>query len=643
MTVLTDPLTQFIEKLSKIHQRILSMDIDNEVRKYQRIMSGPLLTVGSGGSFSAACYVSVLHSSATGWISKPLTPLGVMTDRLPRDASVLFLSASGRNRDIRAALREAIHQEVSSLAVFCTRRNTPLAKDAIKAVCPLVFEHDFKIDKEGFLAFQSLYASALLLTRVYYPDMEIPPHLSNLIPQFHSSSNETSSVSEYAEAIAQGETVLVLHSGWATPAAIDFESKCSEAALTHILLSDYRNFGHGRHFWLARRPSSTWLVTLSENSTERIVNQTLSVLPESTKWVKIHSATDGPLAGLGLLLGVFILTRLLSRIRGINLKRPGVPEFGRKLYHMNPSVFKTTTRTTDTRTNEVFRIILRKNPFIEPHSAEWNFWENAYQCFRESINESTFHSMVLDYDGTVCGESNRYGAPDEHISGKLADLLAKGVVIGIATGRGDSARAALTAALPESLWHRVIVGYLNGAVIAALDHEISTPTGRSHHQEINTLAQYLEEPHCHGWIDRLKLYETQISVFPRREVPITTLFRVLEQASNNLHLMDLQIRESSFSVDVMVRSSSKTRVLDRITSTFKIGAESTLCIGDKGDWPGNDFELLRHPYSLSVDETSFDPATCWNLSRPGYKGPASLMDYLGRIKLRGNGFRIQFN
>jgi hypothetical protein len=64
-------------------------------------------------------------------------------------------------------------------------------------------------------------------------------------------------------------------------------------------------------------------------------------------------------------------------------------------------------------------------------------------------------------------------------------------------------------------------------------------------------------------------------------------------------------------------------------------AETTavLCIGDRGRWPGNDFALLQEPYSLSVDEVSPDPNTCWNLAPPGHRGIQVTLDYLQSLEL----------
>ena len=59
-----------------------------------------------------------------------------------------------------------------------------------------------------------------------------------------------------------------------------------------------------------------------------------------------------------------------------------------------------------------------------------------------------------------------------------------------------------------------------------------------------------------------------------------------------------------------------------------------LCIGDKGEWPGNDFELLSSRYSLSVDEVSSDPDTCWNIASLGIKNSDATYEYLRRLQVK---------
>jgi hypothetical protein len=65
-----------------------------------------------------------------------------------------------------------------------------------------------------------------------------------------------------------------------------------------------------------------------------------------------------------------------------------------------------------------------------------------------------------------------------------------------------------------------------------------------------------------------------------------------------------------------------------------------LCIGDRGCWSGNDFDLLREPFSLSVDEVSPDPTTCWNLAPAGHRGVQATLDYLGAMQVGDSGLHL---
>ena len=63
-----------------------------------------------------------------------------------------------------------------------------------------------------------------------------------------------------------------------------------------------------------------------------------------------------------------------------------------------------------------------------------------------------------------------------------------------------------------------------------------------------------------------------------------------------------------------------------------------LTIGDRGRWPGNDYNLLSTDFSLSVDEVSFSQMSCWNLCMPGECGVQGTLYYLRSIEVEnGNG------
>ncbi len=104
-------------------------------------------------------------------------------------------------------------------------------------------------------------------------------------------------------------------------------------------------------------------------------------------------------------------------------------------------------------------------------------------------------------------------------------------------------------------------------------------------------------------------------------------------------MVDVEILESSHSIDVInTKVASKYYVVDackrRMAKTGK--ADFVLCIGDKGKWPGNDYELLATEFALSVDQISILPSTSWNLSSFGKRNDLALLEYLSKLKIEGS-------
>jgi len=116
---------------------------------------------------AAADYLAGLHTLLTGCLSISQTPLGFVRSEARLDhASVWLLSASGRNVDIRRAMRHAIEAEPGHLAFLCASKNSPTAKQA-KSLSIDLLEFEQAGGKDGFLATNSLASFLFLLGRAY--------------------------------------------------------------------------------------------------------------------------------------------------------------------------------------------------------------------------------------------------------------------------------------------------------------------------------------------------------------------------------------------------------------------------------------------------------------------------------------------
>src|SRR5262249_54713312 len=127
--------------------------------------------------------------------------------------------------------------------------------------------------------------------------------------------------------------VAVLYGPDGRAAAIDLESKLVEAGLVSAHPADFRNFAHGRHHWFAKHPESSVIAVASEDESE-LARRTLSLLPQHISSLLLTSSRSGPQAWVELQLAVFELVRRYGQAVGIDPGRPGVPEFGRHIYHL---------------------------------------------------------------------------------------------------------------------------------------------------------------------------------------------------------------------------------------------------------------------------------------------------------------------
>ncbi len=106
---------------------------------------------------------------------------------------------------------------------------------------------------------------------------------------------------------------------------------------------------------------------------------------------------------------------------------------------------------------------------------------------------------------------------------------------------------------------------------------------------------------------------------------------------------DIQVLESSHSLDIIPSNISKTSIIQQCRDHLGDSQKKMnfVCIGDKGQWPGNDYQLLATEVALSVDKASMDPNTCWNLSSVGNNCVDATLEYFEAIQTSKSTFKIK--
>lgn len=615
-------------------------DVDRLAKAVAAASTRPLVAVGSGGSLTAAVALAALHQSISRHLGTVVTPLEVANAVIESDCSYWLLSAGGSNVDINRAAKVLISREPRQITVLCGREDSPLAE--------LCGEHPFvnlivcppPAGKDGFLATNSLLGFITLLTRSYL-DKKTWTGVANAVrPTLPIDSKIVSRWQKATAPLWERPTLLVLHGLSTRTGATDIESKFVEAALGNVQLADYRNFAHGRHHWLAKRAAESAVLALVGEDDMALADRTLSLLPKTVPIARLDFAGDAPSAQLLSLVAALRLTEWVGRARSIDPGGPGVPTFGRKLYHL-PLPRSRPAELALTLSPRLTMAIRRKSgrDVERMPEAELRQWVAAAKDFRRRLTTSTFQAIVFDYDGTLVDTRDRFLPVTDGIAEGLNGLLTSGVTLGVATGRGKSVRMELRRSLAKKHWPNVLVGYYNGAEIAPLDMD-DCPDGRDGCAEVlHALAGRLAADPELRVSARQTNRQMQITLEPEFPLPDSRLWDLAQQVLLRGNYPGVTVTRSSHSVDILAPGVSKLTVLERLRE--RLGKDvAVLTIGDRGKWPGNDFTLLATPFALSVDETSVDLDSGWNLGAPGQRGISVTCEYLASLRLGVKGARF---
>jgi hydroxymethylpyrimidine pyrophosphatase-like HAD family hydrolase len=603
-----------------------SLDVKNIsglISKYH----DPVYIVGSGGSFSTCVYAADLLTSR-GVFAKAVTPLELFyANATFRKSNLIFISASGNNTDILFAFKKAIESEPLSILSICMRKKSKLATLAAEYSGCNTFGFDPPAGKDGFLATNSLAAYFVILYRAIGDG-----GLSHKMPAPNNSTYQA-----VLEKVNKHTSFTILYGSYHHAVAVDLESKFSEAGLAPSLLCDYRHFAHGRHNWFDKQKNSI-VIALSCPADEKLCNKTLGLLPASIPKIVVATPINSFEGTIHLLIQSMQLINQVGKKVKIDPGRPGVPPYGSKIYHLK---YDRLVSGQPLKMDEL--AIARKakvNRIADLEKKAFNKWLSDLASFKTKLKGVKFGCLIFDYDGTLCSPANRLNGPDTEIRQLLIDFVKKGFVIGIISGRGKSLRGDLEKIFKEypQLMKNIVVGYYNGSDIAPLTDSTKPDKSQPMHPSLAIIQDHLAK------IDIIADPSPNQLTFKADTSLEWT--RTRDILINEIMLLDkdnITIVESSHSLDVIPKKlASKNHVLEHCRKLCReLGvSEEGLCIGDKGQWPGNDYALLANEFSLSVGEVSSIPDRGWNLCPPGLRDEKAVKYLFGKIKFNKGYFKV---
>ena len=626
-----------LERLAATYRAALEFDVTRLMKAVAGASESSVIGVGSGGSFTIASLLCNLHETFTGRVSRPSTPLEIICNpTLAATSPAFFISAEGKNPDIVEALRRARLHSARAIHVITNRSSSPLCEEVERFAD--VGQHVFDLtEKDGFLATNSLLMNAVLMARAYGnlgASEGLPASVHELTLETGSVSSWIESLDVFTKEAVQRRGLIVLYAPALRAIATDLESKLSEAALLYVQTADLRSFAHGRHLWLAHRPSDCTVLALTDSSLDKLWSFTRALIPSEVPCAELRIAHSSPRNLIAALIAQLYFVGLIAARSSIDAGRPSVPAFGREIYYADlQSLVDVPDRDDDGGVSEKFETIGAHWPYVTDRGP----MQRARDAYCDALEEQIFRSIVFDYDGTLCFSQKRDRPPSEDISRKLCELTKAGVNVAIVSGRGGSMRDELRKALPDTEWPKVRLGLYNGGLLTSLDSDDKAPNETS--EFLNHVLRIVRGLKSAGVpIERLSPTPPfQVSIQFCEGVDTASMWFVVADALRQAGLNLASIVRSRHSIDVLAPGVSKTRLVAQLIHDYRVLPHELLTVGDQGAWPGNDFALLEHRFSLSVDFSSRRLDRGWKLAPAHKRGVDAAQWYLDRIVLRPGG------
>jgi len=630
------PFKEEIDRLHLTTDWALQQDTTQFKHLISRWTDGPLIVVGSGGSYSAAVAWAYFHRSKTGAPCFPSTPmeLGELISTL-KECRVILLSAEGKNNDILNAAKLAKAEDVPCAALTLTLEN-PLVEFSKAERALYSFAYSMDWGKDGYLATNTLFAMVTLAAKIYFNIS-----FSNVEPIVNAAviakrRTELRALPELGRIHDAG--ALVLHGPESALVAIDLESKLTEAAIAKCEIVDFRQFSHGRHLQLTQPITKLPVVIVVHTEKERDLAQAMiRWFPDHITRVEV-ALPDMALAQTNIcaLVETFLLIEAVGQSINIDPGQPDVPEFGREIYRLDSAEFKALPTVLDMRGIAIKRKINGAIVSNEHHE----LISKSADRYLDKLEAAKFKALIFDFDGTLCHVHQRYAGMDPRVQAQLLKLLESGLAIGIATGRGRKITEIFKNAFPKDFWDLIWVGVYSGSVIARLSNQFIVPAASDDlfsaldWLESSVLNSYAVEGRSECKAGQLSLRLGDHAIAER--VKNTLSAWILETGKTGWRVFS-----SGHSVDLLDASTTKVSVINQMVSDLNLNSDSEiLLLGDAGHAGGNDFEMLRNRHSLSADKVSDSLDCCWNFAPSGVRQADATNFYLNALSIESGVARL---
>ena len=624
----------FSTKLDEITGTVQRICLNESITLAEALRKGGgrlTYAIGSGGSAVACEFLSRCRNSLGYALTVVVTPEAFALDLGDlRHNDVWIFSAGGRNADAHAAFASAVARKAKAIHIVTSNANSDLTIQAAEHHAVTIHVVDVSGRKDGFLATHSLVG---VVVAIFIASDRASPSPRGqeavdeilALAQLQFSPAVRSEIARALSEFGLADCLILIADPRLAAAATLLDTSLWEAAICPVQTTDFRNFAHGRHVWPVRHGERSFIISLTGNETRGSWANLLENLP-SIRFASLDYQDCGRFQALKAIFDGFAIIEALGRYTGVDPAKPGPGPTAANIYDAKTLLHEIQRRTAPAMHKQIEQY-RRDDP-----KGRVNDWPVLAGQFQSRLASVDFSALVLDFDGTVIPASDPFASPGPEIIEELVRLLDHGLTLSFATGRGGSLGCALRAALPRGYWDSILIGYYNGSYLRPLSVDIDNQLP-SMHPAIEQIHDLLAKRADLFHDFRVKNSRVQLSVEQADLIEPQTFIREFQRTrfggSNELRLVD-----TGRTLDIVLSSACKTRVLDELLSRREGTNPAILCIGDSGGRLGNDHLLLGQAFGVSVGHVCDRPDACWSFFGTDLCGPDALYRIL--LSLRGN-------
>lgn len=335
--LMSDILTKAVDVMRFV-ENIEDEDINRLHQFFFDEPTRPLIATGHGGKFSPAVYAALLYSSYLS-LGRAVTCFSCnsLSDATIQNSKILLVSKGIANIDINFIANRCVDlnpEHTCSVRVKCEKDEKKKYQKTINKLNEKCKNNSFLFDiglEDGFISIRSVYFYMSLLYRAFFPSdnhfvskLELNPIASE------NYSYESANRLESVPSLSNIKHFTVLYGSYGEPVAYNIESNIVEGGIASCMISDYKNYTHGRFLAEGNFIKSQYypqteaaLICLVTPREANIYEELLDAMPMHLPIITIRTDLLTPLATIDLLYKAnMFVAELGEKYHGTNPNDP---------------------------------------------------------------------------------------------------------------------------------------------------------------------------------------------------------------------------------------------------------------------------------------------------------------------------------